>query len=605
MKPNFLVYRFASAWREGVQQMIRRLAAIFIGSFLFGVLGWFGLARAQEGDERKALNMQNAPILPATQGVFGLYSAKDFRLVKGNCADCVTPKQNLWYFRDELVAVPTSSVKMADFTRGVAAQEDIRRWYQNAQAADLQARPALLWIGAPALMRDATLSEAGDAVRLADGSSVPFKVVPKIKTNLSYYNASSVAFLRQQPLRMRGEMQDGAWVARTIWPQNWKIDETQMKPAPLAANETIASLTRTHASAKDERFDTRLLWERIPGKNLEKNLRSTAARDWSGRAVIGIMLNGAQGDDDEAHGGHFAIVTGRFGNSAGNGSQGGDMADWMVNNFYNLDSYSEKGVIAAMLPMDNYMADLNSGQSWYRPSYMLVAVLKSDRAAYAYQGAMGRVYNHFYRHDFLYRHAGANCAGISMDTLRTLGWDIPRMGPTSVPKAIAAYPYKSIADMSFTSGKQAYDYMIEEKSRLYPAAAFDAATKELMRIAGVVNGAAGRANAGALEQILGEDIEALVFVRIPQIPSSRAFGSFPVSSFDEYMARVPEDKSQWKIVPVDARPFPPELIEADTLKDKSLPPWTPALAGLALVGGLLSLRSIRRNVHERRKRGIK
>jgi hypothetical protein len=246
-----------------------------------------------------------------------------------------------------------------------------------------------------------------------------------------------------------------------------------------------------------------------------------------------------------------------------------------------------------MLPMDNYMTDLNSGQSWYRPSYLLVAVLKNDRAAYAYQGAISRVYHHFYRHDFYYRHAGTNCAGISVDTLRTLGWNIPAQGPTGVVKAIAAYPYKSITDRSFASGKQAYDYLIEEQSRLYPAAAYDAAGRDLLRIAGVAHSAGGSAAAGKLENLLREDIEAIVFVRLPQIPSSRAFGSFPVASIDEYMKRVPQDKSQWKIVPVDPRPFPPDLIEPDTLQDTPMPPWAPALGGFALIAGLLSIRSVR------------
>jgi hypothetical protein len=225
---------------------------------------------------------------------------------------------------------------------------------------------------------------------------------------------------------------------------------------------------------------------------------------------------------------------------------------------------------------------------------MLVAVLKNDRAAYAYQGAISRVYHHFYRQDFRYRHAGANCAGISIDTLRTLGWNIPAQGPTSVVKAVAAYPYKSIADRSFVSGMQAYDYLIEEQSRLYPAAAYDAAGRDLLRIAGVNNSAGGSVAAGKLENLLREDVEALVFVRIPQLPSSRAFGSYPVASIDEYMKRAPEDKSQWKIVPVDARPFPSELMEPDTLTEWQMPPWAPALGGFVLIAGLLSIRSVRK-----------
>ena len=573
MNPSLLVYRFASAWREGIRKMMQRIFTAILAAVAAGLFIGAGAARGQD-----ATTSKSAPaIIPATTGVFGLYSGSDFRLTKGACSDCPAPKQALWYFLDDLVAVPVAGVNTADFSRGIVAQEDVKRWHAVANGDALQARPPMLWIGAPSLVRDATLAASGDSIKLSDGASVPFKVTPKIKTNLSFYNDSSKAYFQQRSVRMRGEMQQESFVARTMWPQDWAIDETQMTLQPLQAGESLLGLVRKHANAKDERFETRLLWEKSAG------VVGKSARDWSGRAVIGVMLNGAQGDDDEAHGGHFAIATGRH-------ARGGEWADWMVNNFYNLGSFSEKGITAAMLPMDNYLADVNSGQSWYRPSYMLVAVLKSDRAAYAYQGAIARVYHHLYRHDFEYRHASANCAGISIDTLRTLGWNIPTQGPTSVAKAIAAYPYKSIADMSFASGMQAYDYLIEEQSRLYPAAAYDAAGRDLLRIAA---GGAG-SGVGALENLLREDLDALVFVRIPQLPSSRAFGSFPVASIDEYMKRVPEDKAQWKIVPVDARPFPPELIEPDTLSDKQVPPWAPALGGLVLIAGMLSIRSIRK-----------
>lgn len=514
-------------------------------------------------------------------GKLGLYPAADFRLVDGKCVDCATMRQALWYFQNDIVGVPGKGVPVAGFAPRVRAQEDVRRWYPDVRDDDLRARPPLLWMGASRMVGDVRLNAAGNVMSLPDGRVIPFRVVPKISTNLSYYDSSSVGFFRDRPLRMRGELRqadDGrtVWEARTIWPQDWTIDEKKMPLLPLAPGETLSSLVRQHANARDERYEARLLWER----------KAAETRDWSRHAVIALMLNGAQGDDDEAHGGHFAIATGYHGR--------GGWSDWMVNNFYNLDSFSEKGIVASMLPMDNYLADLNSGQSYYRPSYMLVAVLRNDRAAHAYQGAISRVYGHFYRHDFQYRHAGANCAGISIDTLRSLGWDVPAMGPTSVLKAVAAYPYMTVKDMSFESGKKAYGYMIEEQSRLYPAAAFNALGNDLFRLAGKPVAA----NAGALEKILQEDLEALVFVRIPQIPSSRVFGSFPVFSIDEYLARVPEDKAQWKIVPVEPRPFPTELMDADTLRDEQSPPWAPALAGLLLAGGIYAVRrgGLRRRV---------
>ncbi len=570
-----LVYRFASAWREALTKMLHSIAAALIAGAVAGLLlgvQIFRLARAEDVVWYKPM----PGIIPAPATGFGLYRGADFQLTKGACKDCAAPKQALWYFRDEVLAVPADGVEVADFTRGMAAQDDVRRWYATATEAALRARPPLLWIGATHLARDLTLT-ADDELRFNGGHKVRFEVVPKIRTNLSYYDDSSRAFFRKRPLRMRGELNGQTFVARTIWPQDWTINEKTLHLDPLLAGEGLMTMVRRHASARNETFETRLLWERTPEA-------TRSARNWSGRAVIGIMLNGAQGDDDEAHGGHFAIVTGRH----QPGAQHGDMADWIVNNFYNLDSYSEKGITAAMLPLDNYMADLNSGQSWYRPSYMLVAVLKNDRAAYAYQAAIARVYGHFYRHDFLYSHAGANCAGISMDTLRSLGWNIPMRGPTSRAKAILAYPYKTIAERSFASGKQAYDYLIEEQTRLYPAAAYEAAGHDLLRIAREGASAAAGTGDKSLEKLLREDVEAIVFVRLPQLPSSRAFGSFPVSSYDEYMRRVPADKSQWKIVPVDARPFPAELVEADTLRPAHTPPWLPAAYGSAGLATLLS-----------------
>jgi hypothetical protein len=133
---------------------------------------------------------------------------------------------------------------------------------------------------------------------------------------------------------------------------------------------------RTPASA-------RLLWERTPG----------AARAAAGKPVFALMINGAQGDDDEAHGGHFAVATGHFGAR-------GEWNDWLVGNFYNLDSQERKGIVASTLTMDAYLTDLNSGQAWYRPSAVLVAVLREPRAALLAQQGIARVFNHFYRHDF-------------------------------------------------------------------------------------------------------------------------------------------------------------------------------------------------------------
>ncbi len=51
-------------------------------------------------------------------GRIGLLPAHTFRLADGNCQDCPTLPQNLWYFKHEVVAVPHAGQAMAGFTPG-------------------------------------------------------------------------------------------------------------------------------------------------------------------------------------------------------------------------------------------------------------------------------------------------------------------------------------------------------------------------------------------------------------------------------------------------------------------------------------------------------
>jgi hypothetical protein len=62
-------------------------------------------------------------------------------------------------------------------------------------------------------------------------------------------------------------------------------------------------------------------------------------------------------------------------------------------------------------------------------------------------------------------------------------------------------------------------------------------------------------------------------------------GQAPVASIDEYMSRVPADRSQWQVVPVPPRPFPAEL------KDPRAPaePWRPSNYALAGYGAFSCL----------------
>ncbi len=525
---------------------------------------------------------QGLPVKDALQDEsLGLFPARNFHQARGDC-NCGKLKQGMWYFQDDLVALPKPDVPQASYSTNQDSVVDIRQWSATPEARTL-AYPSLIWLGSPQVIDAVTLSADGNALKTADGSALDFRVVPKIASNRSYYNDASIAYFANRPLRLRGKVEDDSgkpvFVARTIWPGDFNVDAAKLALVPPKDGNALTEFVQAEQGGAKSALSARLLWERQPGQ----------PRQWQNKAVIGVMLNGAQGDDDEAYGGHFAIATGRFGN--------GDWSNWIVNNFYNLDSVSEKGIVAASVPMDNYLMDLNSGQQYYRPSYMLVAVLNDARTAVAYQGAVERTYNHFYRHDFVYQHAAANCAGISLDVFKALGWNIPQRGPTGWSKAIAAYFYLAAKDGSLASGRKIYDYLTEETTRLLPAVAFDAAGQDLLDL---VSGRATRPLDG-FEKALQSDVEAVYVLRIPQVPSSRAFGSNPVFSFGEYMDRAPKDHAQWKIVPVDARPFPPELRDGQALVEHGKSPVPLPVAIILAVLAIAAALGVR-SLYRKRKR---
>ncbi len=511
----------------------------------------------------------SARLADAASEDLGLYPSTAFRLDKGAaCLDCRTSRQALWYFQQEVVATPAAG------TAGTAQARLI------STAADNAGAPPLVWLGSSKVAHGARLSADGRQIQMEKEGRMGFAVVPKLESNLSYYNADTTAFYASRPVRLRGEVETAAdgsktFVARTIWPEDFTVKPSA--PQPLAGGETLRSLVTAEGGGARSAYATRVLWQR------------DGAQDWRGKAVVGLMLNGAQGDDDEAHGGHFGVVTGRY--------TDGSMHHWLVNNFYGINSFSEKGIVAAVTPMDKYLADLNNGQSFYRPSYMLVAILKSDAIPHDYQATINQTFDNFYRHAFEYEHASKNCSGITTDGFRKLGWHIPAQGNRDRLKAIPAYAYVAATSMSLHEGRKIYDYLTEESSRLYPAVAFDAMGKDLLALA---QGRAGR-TLTAFEQQLGGEVEALVFVRIPQIPSSRAFGLAPVASFSEYMAQAPADRAQWKIVPTSPRPFPEELREFPATKAAFPVPLPVAVAALGLLALIMTLGlGVRRKLRARK-----
>lgn len=453
----------------------------------------------------------SAPSL--TSGYLGLYPESDFDLGTGLCAACRAPEQGKWYFPNDMIATPKSGPL------------------------------GLVWIGSPEMRTGVKLSPDGKSAMLQDGTVVPFALVQKIESNRSYFDASSLAYLGGGTVRVRGEFVeiDGVrtLVARTIWPESYRIDAANLKEADAKNAADVDALVSADKGGAQKPFETKLLWE-----------KAGSGRAWEGLPVMGFMLNGAQGDDDEALAGHSSLFTGRYG-------PGGSMADWMFDNFYDMNTVSEKGIIASMVPMDKYMSDLNSGQSWYRPSYMLVMIMKDARVPLKFQEAFKAQYAKYYSQEMKYDKTSKNCTALIADPVREEGWKFPETGKT--PSLIARLVAKAVglAAKDPAAGEQIYRSLREEPTRSFPRASFNAVGGDLLTIAGAFGAEPSGREYSPLEKMIQEDLTAILFVRLPQIPSSRKFGREPVSGVIDYMLRAPSDRSKWQTVPSYPRPFPP------------------------------------------------
>jgi hypothetical protein len=496
------------------------------------------------------------PAEPANvSGSFGLFDARDFRLTDGRDDTAPATAAARWYFEREVIAVPRPGLPVAGFARRTRPLADVERWARERDERAPPDYPPLVWVAAPEVVQDARIAEDGRRLETASGS-VALDLVPRIALNRSYFDASSVAFFRQRTLRARGTHGQSGFTARTLWPEDFRLgpDPPPLRAlaADLAPDAALrARMREVPRGGADAPYAAETLWQR-PG----------ATGDWAGLPVLAFLCNGAQGDDDEAHAGHFAIATGRIGTH-------GDIGDWLVNNFYSLDVESEKGILAAPAPLDNYQGDLNAGQSWYRPTHVLVAVLDDARAAHLVQSALLRLYQQFWRHQLVYDHPRDNCTSMSVDVLRALGLPVPARGPTSVAGAFLYLPIDALRRRSLAAARTSYDYATADLTRLLPAVA----TEDVFAaLSACVTGAAPE---GRLAQWLRADLRAIALLRIPQLPSSRVFGDAPVVDLAGYRARVPRDPAQHQIVPVPPRPFP------EALRDDDLLPPLPRVSALA------------------------
>ncbi|TDQ47688.1 hypothetical protein EV696_10992 [Permianibacter aggregans] len=383
------------------------------------------------------------------------------------------------------------------------------------------------WLAAPVQLRQVELQPEHQTIRLSNGEVHPFRLIDALASNPTFVNEQTLRFYSQRKLSLRGEWLDQTFIIRTMWPEDWRISDAA---APASSWRQVV---KDGIAGATKPFQLSRLWQRLQGE--------------APQYFLGLVLNGAQGDDDEAHGGHFGLVFGDW-------QAHGDISQWWVANFYDPDVVSEKGILPAITTLDNYLTDLNCGQQQYRPSWLVGCALSNPLPIQRVYAAMHETMSALYSHAFVYQHTSNNCTGLSMDALRYAGLNVPMKGPSSRMLSPLLFLYKLIQERDWHSAKKAFHYFNMERTRLLPYTAFKQSIRYLMQIV------SGKQVPGTeLEAALLTATSAVYGMHFPQIPSARPFGREPVSSVFQYQSRVPAKREDWKIIPVPPRPFPEQL----------------------------------------------
>ena len=159
----------------------------------------------------------------------GPFDPAAFRLATGATAGDTVSRAARELFARETIAIPVTPA-VAGYSPGVDPFADVAAW---ARSPGTLTMPPLVWLAAPE--RRAGVRIAADGATFRDATAMaPLALAPRHPLNRSWADASTFRYLAGRTVTMRGETRaDGTFVARTLWPEDWRVDEAA--PAVRAA----------------------------------------------------------------------------------------------------------------------------------------------------------------------------------------------------------------------------------------------------------------------------------------------------------------------------------------------------------------------------------
>ena len=172
----------------------------------------------------------------------------------------------------------------------MSAVDDLRAWLAGRDPDAPPEYPPLVWVAAPDVVAGARLSADATTLEHAGGTLRASLDAEDRAQSLVFRRVVGRVLPPPDASRCAAGSTDGAFVIRTLWPEDFRLDRApppySRSPRTCRRPLALRALMRSEpAGGAKSAFAASTLWQRDPARDPVP----------PGRAVLGIMVNGAQG----------------------------------------------------------------------------------------------------------------------------------------------------------------------------------------------------------------------------------------------------------------------------------------------------------------------
>ena len=266
------------------------------------------------------------PTSASSDDLLGPYPAGDFVISTGRSGKGSAIPQALWYFKDDVIAIPRTGRPVAGFAPGLDGEGRRRSLGGHARAREID-RLSTADLGCSTRRDSRRALERGclSPRRRRQVVGLRARTEDCAQPVLFQHIVGCISQCPHADRPRHRRMTAGSSAVR-LWPDDFRVDLAAPTRHVAATPRGIRQLVREEPQGgAQSAFAATTLWERTPARALGTTSRCSRSCSMARRATMTRPTAATSRSSPVA-----SVDDGAMGN-------------WLANNFYTLDSYSEKG----------------------------------------------------------------------------------------------------------------------------------------------------------------------------------------------------------------------------------------------------------------------